>query len=69
MISIFLFALGMSSTLSVDGIFTCRPTDPRYCYSQNHRSLQLPYRIIMARFWLLVCLPNILIFPMTNGLA
>jgi len=55
MISIFLFALGMSSTLPVDGTLIHRPTYPRHGYSQNHRSLQLPYRIIMACFWFLVC--------------
>lgn len=54
MISIFLFALGMFSILSVHYILTCRPTYPRYCHSQNHRSLQLPYRIIMARLRFLV---------------
>jgi hypothetical protein len=69
MISIFLFALGMSSTLSVDGRLTCRPTYPRYCYPQNHRSLQLPYRIIMARFRFLVRLLNILILGLTDVVA
>jgi len=54
MISIFLFALGMSSIMSLEEVLTCRPTYPRYCHSQDHRSLQLPYRIIMARIWFLV---------------
>jgi hypothetical protein len=54
MISIFLFALGMSLTLSVDGMLIRRPTYPRYGHSQNHRSLQLAHRTIMARFWFLV---------------
>ena len=68
MISIFLFALGMSSIMSLDGILTCRPTYPRHGYSQNHRSLQLPYRIVMARFWFLVC-PHIYSLAVSDDIA